>query len=94
MGTITKEDGAYSKTATERKKFGNLFGLLGRRTLSDVQPAHSLVVTRGSFLASAHRELGVALVQSQGYVHRSCALLLTKPSGRTVSPGADTPNPD
>jgi hypothetical protein len=33
----------------------------------------------------------VALVQSQGYVYRSCALLLAKASGRQVLPGADTP---
>jgi hypothetical protein len=48
-------------------------------------------VTRGSFLASAHRELSVALVQSQGYVYRSCKLLLAKVSGQPVLPGADTP---
>jgi hypothetical protein len=65
-------------------------GHLGRpimrylRTLSDVVSARSLAVIRGSFLASAHRELSVALVQSQGYVHRSCALLLAKASGRRV----------
>jgi hypothetical protein len=41
------------------------------RTLSDVASARSLAVTRGSFLASAHRELSIALVQSQGYVYRS-----------------------
>jgi hypothetical protein len=73
------------------------YGHLGRvimrylRTLSDVAPGRSLAVIRGSFLASAHRELSVALVQSQGYVYRSCALLLAKASGRQVFPGADTP---
>jgi hypothetical protein len=41
------------------------------RTLSDVVSARSLAVTLGLFLASAHRELSVALVQSQGYVYRS-----------------------
>jgi hypothetical protein len=51
--------------------------------------AHSLAVTRGSFLAVAHRKLSVALVQSQGYVYRSCALLLPKASRRQVFPGAD-----
>jgi hypothetical protein len=61
------------------------------RTLSDVASARSMAVTRGSFLASAHRELSVALVQSQGYVYRSCALLLAKASGRPMLPGADTP---
>jgi hypothetical protein len=60
-------------------------------TLSDITSACSLAITRGSFLASAHRELSVALVQSQGYVYRSCALLLAKASGWQVLPGADTP---
>jgi hypothetical protein len=60
-------------------------------SLSDVASARSPAVTRGSFLASAHRELSVALVQSQGYVYRSCALLLAKTLGRPVLPGADTP---
>jgi hypothetical protein len=52
---------------------------------------HALGVTRGSFPASAHRALSVALVQSQGYVYRSCALLLSRASGRPVIPAADTP---
>jgi hypothetical protein len=39
----------------------------------------------------AHRELSVALVQSQGYVYRSSVLLLAKASGRPVLPGADAP---
>jgi hypothetical protein len=42
------------------------------RTLSDIASTRSLAVTRGSFLARAHRELSVALVQSQGVYH--CAL--------------------
>jgi hypothetical protein len=63
-------------------------------TLSDVASARSPAVTRGSFLASAHRELSVALVQSQGYVYRSCALLLAKASGRQVLPGAEAPHLD
>jgi hypothetical protein len=61
------------------------------RTLSDVASARSLAVSQGSFLASAHRELSVALVQSQAYVYPSCALLLAKASGQAVLPGADTP---
>jgi hypothetical protein len=64
------------------------------RTLSDLTSARSVAVTRGLFLASAHRELRVALVQSQGYLCRSCALLLAKASGRPVLPGADAPNLD
>jgi hypothetical protein len=50
------------------------------RTLSDIVSAHSLAGTQGSFLASVHREMSVALVQSQGYVNHSCALLLAKAS--------------
>jgi hypothetical protein len=61
------------------------------RTLSDIALGRSLTVTRGSLLASAHQELSAALVQSQGYVSRSCALLLAKASGRQVLPGVDTP---
>jgi hypothetical protein len=61
------------------------------RTLSDAMTARSLAVTRGSLLASAHRELSVALLQSQAYVNRSCALLLAKSSERQVLLGAHTP---
>jgi hypothetical protein len=61
------------------------------RTLCDIASGRSLSVTRGSFLSSAHRELSVALVQSQDYVYRSCALSLAKAFGRQVLPGADTP---
>jgi hypothetical protein len=49
------------------------YGHLGKpimrypRTLSDVTSASSLAVNRGSFLASARRELSVALAQSQGF---------------------------
>jgi hypothetical protein len=60
------------------------------RTLSDITSARSLAVTWGLFLASAHRELSVALVQSQGYVYRSCALLIAKASGQVLA-GTDTP---
>jgi hypothetical protein len=60
----------------------NMFGFLTTR---------SLAVTWGSFLAYVHRELCVALVQSQGYVHHSCEMLLAKASGWQVLPEADTP---
>jgi hypothetical protein len=46
------------------------------------------------FLASAHWELSVALVQSQGYVYCSSALLRVKASGRPVMPGEDATNLD
>jgi hypothetical protein len=61
------------------------------RTLSDIPSALSLTVTRGSYLAGAHRELSVALLHIQGFVCSSCALLLAKASGQQVLPGADTP---
>jgi hypothetical protein len=73
------------------------YGHLGRpimrylRTLSYILSSRSLGVTWGSFLAIAHRELSVALLQSQDYVYRSCTLLLAKSPGRQVLPGADTP---
>jgi hypothetical protein len=73
------------------------YGHIGRpimrylRTISDFASARSLAVTRGPFPASAYRELSVALVKSQGSVHRSCALLLAKASGPLVLPEADTP---
>jgi hypothetical protein len=61
------------------------------RTLSDVASARSVAVTRGSFLASAHQDLSLTLVQSQGYAYRYCALLLSKASGLQNLPGSDTP---
>jgi hypothetical protein len=74
------------------------YGHLGRpimrylRTLSDDASAGSLAVTRGSFLATVHRERSVALLQSQGYVYRSCSLLLAKACRQPVLPEVDTPN--
>jgi hypothetical protein len=61
------------------------------RTLNDIASARFLAVPRESFLASVHRELSVALVQSQGYVYCSCALMLAKAAGRQVLHGADAP---
>jgi hypothetical protein len=60
-------------------------------TLSDIASARSLADTQGSFLASAYRELSVALVQSQGNVYRSCSLSPTKAAGQQVLPGAEAP---
>jgi hypothetical protein len=55
----------------------------------------SLIERIGGSWSSAflllHGELSVALVQSQGYVFRSCALLRAKASGRPVLPEAETP---
>jgi hypothetical protein len=73
------------------------YGHLGRpvmqclRTLSCIASARSQAVTRGSFLASTHRDSSVALVQSQGSVYRCFVVLPAKASGRHVFPGADTP---
>jgi hypothetical protein len=64
------------------------YGHLGKlvlyylRTLSDIALARSLAVTWGSLIASAHRELSVPLVQSQGYVFRSFARVLIQGSGQ------------
>jgi hypothetical protein len=59
-------------------------------TLSGVASTRFLSFIRGSFLATVHCELSVALGQSQGSVYHSCALLLAKDSGRHVLPGVDT----
>jgi hypothetical protein len=73
------------------------YGHLGRLfmrypcTLSDITSTRSVTVSPESFLARADRELSVALVQIQGDVYCSCALLLAKASGRQVLPWADTP---
>jgi hypothetical protein len=61
------------------------------RTLSYFTLASFLAVTRGALLAGAHRELSVALDQSQGDVYRACALLLANASRLPVLPGAETP---
>ena len=50
-----------------------------------------MTVTKGSFLAGAHRELSVALIKWQGSVYRGCANLLARAAGRPVSPGAEVP---
>jgi hypothetical protein len=60
------------------------------RTLSDIASAQSLAVTRGSFVASAHQELSMALVQTRSSVYHSCALLLARALGWQVLSGAGT----
>jgi hypothetical protein len=73
------------------------YGHLGKpimeyiRTLSDLASSRPAAVPRGLFRAVAHRELSVALVQSQNYVYRSCALLVDKAAERQVLPGAVAP---
>ena len=57
--------------------------------LSEVATARGPAVTEGSFLAGAHRELSVALINHQGSVYRGCANLLARAAGRQVSPGAE-----
>ena len=48
-------------------------------------------MTKGSFLAGAHRELSVALIKCQGPQYRGCAYLLARAAGRLLSPGAEVP---
>jgi hypothetical protein len=61
------------------------------RTLRDMASALFNAVARGPLLASAHRELSVILLLSQGYVHHASALVLARDAGRQVLPGAHTP---
>ena len=63
-------------------------------TLSGVAAARGPAVTKGSFLAGAHRELSVALIKCQRSVYRGCANLLARAAGRSVSPGAEVPYVD
>jgi hypothetical protein len=77
-------------------------GLLGNprdlvRYLNDVSEfatSKKPLLSKGSFLASVHRELGVALVRSQGYVYRLCAALLANAGGRQFVAGAEFPYVD
>ena len=45
------------------------------KTISEVAAGRGATVTKGSFLASIHCELSIALVCCQGAVHRGCANL-------------------
>jgi hypothetical protein len=60
-------------------------------SITELSDGPRLEIAIGTVLASAQRELSEALMQSQGYVYRSCALLIAKASGRQVLPLADTP---
>ena len=70
------------------------YGFLGKPlvrcldTLSEVAAARGPAVTKGSFLAGAHRELSVALIKCQG------SNLLARAAGRQVSTGAEVPYED
>ena len=76
------------------------YGYLGkplvryRNTLSEVAAARGPAVTKGFFLAGAHRELSVAMIKCQGSVHRAFANLTARAAGRQVSPGAEVPYED
>ena len=76
------------------------YGYLGKplvrylNTLSEVAAAQEPAVTKGSFLAGAHRELSVALIKCQGSVYCGCANLLARAAARHVSPGAEVPYDD
>jgi hypothetical protein len=69
--------------------FGEVI-MLSIRTLSNMSAALS-IVTLGLFLASAPRELCVALLQSPSSVYHSSALLLATAAGCLVVPGANMP---
>ena len=60
--------------------------------LSDMTAASGFVGTKVSFLASAHRELRVALVRRPGAVCRGCASLLARAAGREILFGAEMPS--
>ena len=76
------------------------YGYLGKplvrylNTLSEVAVSRGPAVTKGSFLAGAHRDLSVALIKCQGSVYRGCATLLARAAVRQVSPGAEVPYED
>ena len=76
--------------------YGYLEKLLVRflNTLSEVAAARGPAVTKGSFLAGAHRVLSVALITCQGSVYRGSANFLARAAGRQVSPGAEVPYED
>ena len=63
-------------------------------TLSELAAARGPAVTKGSFLAGAHRKLSVALIKCPGSVYRGCANLVARAAGRQVSPGAEVPYVD
>ena len=73
------------------------YGYLGKplvrylNTLSEVAAARVPAVTKGSFLAGAHRELSMALIKCQESVYGGCANLLARAAGRQVSPRAEVP---
>ena len=75
------------------------YGYLGKplvrylNTVSEVAAACG-PVTKGSFLAGAHRELSVALITCQGSVYRCCANVLARAAGRQMTPGAEVPYED
>ena len=70
------------------------YGYLGKplvrylHTVSEVA-ARGPAVTRGSFLAGAHRELSVALIKCQASVYGDCSNYLSIATDRQVSPGAE-----
>ena len=71
------------------------YGYLGKplacypKTVREVTAARGPAVTKGSFLAGAHRELNVAMIKCQGSMYRGCANLMVQAAGRQASPGAE-----
>jgi hypothetical protein len=59
--------------------------------MRDIAAARSLAVTKGSFVASAHRELTVTLIQSQGIVCRSLCTVARRCRGAAGVASGSTP---
>ena len=76
------------------------YGYLGKpqvlslNALSKVAAARGPAVTKGSFLAGAHRDLSAVLIKFPRPVYRGSASLLARAAGRQVSPGAEVPYED
>ena len=98
--TLPLQDIEKIKTHIQHSPSAETYGYLGKplvrylNTLSGVAAARGPAVTKGSFLAGAHRELSVALIKCQGSVYRGCANLLARAAGCQVSPGAEVPYVD
>ena len=76
------------------------YGYLGKplvrylNTPSEVAAARGPAVSKGYFLAGAHRKVSVASIKCQRSVYRGGAILVQSAAGRQVSPGAEVPNED
>jgi hypothetical protein len=77
--------------------FVETYGYLGKPFMrflnhrSEAVAYRTVGMSKGSFLASALRELSVALIRSQGHVYRSCAELVARTPGRQLVAGPEVP---